>query len=267
MNINEYILKTAFVNSWKSLGKQFVHVLFLDYLYYIILLLVGSFYWYRILPLFGAVLDSAKLLQSSQTFSSTQEFLTTVQGIGTQWSAFKWYSLGVFLVLFVNYLIFKYLVWMKIQRKQESFASFWKHLGFFALLNLIVILFYILVLAASWYMFVLETFNILFFFVVPLLLLFTMNVLHPAFMLQQNFVSSFSLFWNYGIKKFYLWIIPHLFMLAGAYFIMWFVSLFTFIPNIFYFFFYVLFFAAYFCWAKYYIYAVLKKIQQTRKLS
>lgn len=267
MNIKEYISKTAFVSSWKSLDKQFVHVLFFDYVYYLILLLVGSFYWYRILPLFGAVLDSAKLLQSAQTFSSTQEFLTTVQGIGTQWNAFKWYSLAVFLVLFVNYIIFKYLIWKKIQKKQESFASFWKHLSLFALLNLVVVLFYALVLIASWYLFVLETFNILFFFVVPLLLLFSMNVLHPTFMLQQSFTATLSLFWNFGIKKIHCWIIPHLIMGFGAYFMMWFVSLFGFIPNVIYFFLYVLCFALYFCWAKYYIYAVLKKIQQKRKLS
>ncbi len=265
MNIKEYLSKTAFVQSFTSLDKQFVHVLFLDYLYYIILLLVGSFYWYRILPLFGSVLDSAKLLQSAQTFSSTQDFLSTVQGIGTQWNTFKWYSLGIFLILFVNYVIFKYLVWMKIQKKQESFVSSSKHIGAFALLNISVILFYVLILVASWYLFVLETFNILFFFVVPLLLVFTMNILHPLFVQQEKFQKTLYSFWNVGIKKCYHWIIPHILLGIGAYFMMWFVSLFTFFPDVLYFFWYVLCFSAYFCWAKYYIYALLKKLQQMRK--
>lgn len=262
VGIKKNISNTAFISSFKSLDKNFMHVLFLDYLYYLILFLVGSFYWYKILPLFGSVLDSAKLLQSAQTFSSSQDFLTTVQGIGTEWSAFKWYSAVVFVVLFVNYVLFKYLVWMKIQKKQESFASFCKHISLFALINLSVILFYILVLIASWYLFVLETFNILFFFVVPVLLLFTLNILHPLFILKHQFVSTFSSFWNFGVKRFYVWILPHLLMAFLVYFVMWFVSVFDFFPDVLYFFWYVFCFAAYFCWAKYYIYEVFKKIEQ-----
>ena len=265
MQIKQLLSNTAFFHSWKSLDKKFVHVLFFDYLYSIFFLIIGSFFWYRVLPLFGSVLDSAKGLQSAQAFSSTQAFLSTVQGIGTQWSMFKWYSLGVFALIFVDYVLFKYLVWRTLQKKQESLSQFFTHLGFFAVVNLLVVLFYVLILVASWYLFVLETFNIMFFFVVPLLFLFTMNIMHPIFVQKPQLSLCFSCFWNIGIKNIHKWIIPHLLLLSGAYLIMLFVALFTFLPDALYFFWYVLCFAAYFCWAKYYIFAVLQKIQTRQK--
>ncbi len=267
MQIKQLLSNTAFIHSWKSLDKQFVHVLLFDHVYSLFLLIIGSFFWYRVLPWFGSVLDSAKGLQSAQAFSSTQDFLSTVQGIGTQWSMFKWYSLGAFALIFVDYVLFKYLVWRTLQKKQESFSQFSKHLGLFAVVNLAVVLFYVLVLVASWYMFVLETFNIMFFFVVPLLLLFTMNLVHPIFVQKPQLSVCFSSFWNIGLKNFHRWIIPHLLLLLGALLIMEFVQLFLFLPDVVYFFWYVLCFAAYFCWAKYYIFAVLEKIQNKIKKS
>lgn len=267
VNIRAFIFNSAFVQSFRSLDKKFVHILFLDYLYYVILLFVGSFYWYRVLPLFLSVLESADLLQNIQTFSSTEEFVTSIQAIGMQWSAFKWYSLGVGVILFFNYVFFKYLVWAKIQKKYEKHEQ-WKRVAkkiwLFALVNLVVVLSLVLFLVASWYLFVLETFNIMFFFVVPLLFIFIMNVIHPLFVQTGTFQETFVAFFRVGIQKWYVWIIPHLFMLLGLYVVMEIVPLLLFLPDAAYFVWYVLCFAAYLCWAKYYIYAVLEKTWRTK---
>ncbi len=263
MNIQKfqkYLQNTAFVQSWKTLDRQFIHVLFLDFIYYLILLFVGSFYAYKILPAFFDLLDTAKLIQKAQTFTSQEQLIATVQTMGDQLTEFKIYSVVIALVLFLNYVVFKYLVWKKIQKKQQSLKELFLSLGNFAVLNICAFAFFILLLVASWYLFVLETFNIIFFFVMPLIVFYTMALLHPLFVMTQSVQKTVSAFVEIGIKKVHCFIFPCIIMILGAFVVMEIVPFLLFLPVAVYFLWYVLCFAAYFCWTKYYVYACIIKI-------
>lgn len=251
----------AFVESWKALDRSIIHIIFLDFIYYSILLFVGSFYVYKVLPQFLQLLDAASLLRE-EIFASTDAFVTQAGTMLDQWTEFKIYTVVIALILFTNYTIFKYLIWLKIQKKHHPHKQLLKQLGQFALLNFTIIASIILFLVISYYLFVLETFNVMFFFVAPLLFIYLMNLTHPLFIMSEKYTVTWKLFWEMGIKQFYKFIIPHFVMLAGTVAMMWFVTLLLFLPSALYFIWYVLCFVAYFTWTKYYIWKIIQKAEK-----
>lgn len=251
--------QSTFIQSWKALDRAVIHIILLDFIYYSILLFVGSFYVYKILPQALQLLDAASLFRD-EIFASTDAFVTSAGSMLDQWTAFKIYTVVIAILLFTNYVLFKYLIWLKIQKKHVPRKKFLTQLGQFALLNMTIIAGIILFLVGSYYSFVLDTFNIMFFFVAPALFIYTMNLAHPLFTKTENYTATWALFWNIGLKQCYKFIIPHLIMLAGTFAVMWVVTLLLFLPSALYFVWYVLCFAAYFTWTKYYMYELIKKI-------
>ena len=55
------------IQSWKALDKSIIHIILLDFIYYSILLFVGSFYVYKVLPQALQLLDAASLLKDEIT--------------------------------------------------------------------------------------------------------------------------------------------------------------------------------------------------------
>ncbi|MBI5001988.1 hypothetical protein HZC31_01235 [Candidatus Woesearchaeota archaeon] len=251
----------AIIQSWKALDKSIIHIILLDFIYYSILLFVGSFYVYKVLPQALQLLDAASLLRD-EIFASTNDFVTQAGSMLDQWTEFKVYTIVIGLLLFANYVIFKHFIWLKIQKKHQEHKKLLTQLGQFALLNLTIIVGIVLFLVGSYYAFVLDTFNIMFFFVAPLLFIYTMNLAHPLFTMTEKYTETWRLFWEVGIKQCYKFIIPHLIMLAGTVAMMWVVTLLLILPSALYFVWYVLCFAAYFTWTKQYIWAVIKKAQE-----
>lgn len=259
-SIKNVIANTALVNSFRAIKKSFIHVIFLDFLYYTIFLFVGSFYVLRILPWLFDAIEGAKILKET-AFASTAEFLAEGTAIQLQWSSFKIYTISIFIILLVNYVFFKYLIWQKILEKKEPFKKEAKNLGMFALLNAGIALTAILILVACYYLFVLEVFNIFFFFVVPLLTLYTVTLAHPLFVESLSFQKTAVQFFVIGAKNCYRWIIPFIIMLLGVYLVMQIVPILLFLPDALYFVWYVLCFAAYFSWSKLYIKEIIRKIE------
>lgn len=258
--LKELIANTAFISSFRAIKKSFIHVIFLDFLYYTIFLFVGSFYALRVLPWLFDAIEGAKILKET-AFATTAEFLAEGTAIQLQWSSFKLYTVSIFIILLLNYVFFKYLIWQKILEKKALFKKEIKNLGMFVLLNAGIILSAVLILVACYYLFVLDVFNIFFFFVVPLTALYTVTITHPLFVESLSFQKTAQQFFVVGIKNVYQWIIPFIIMAAGVYLVMQIVPILLFLPDAVYFVWYVLCFAAYFSWSKYYIHEVIKKIK------
>ncbi len=265
MRVKEVIQKSALFRSFQAINRQFIHVLFLDFLYYIVLLFVGFFYVYKILPSFLHMLDVVELLKAGQAFSSVEELISGIGAIQTQWTSFQIWSGIIFLVLFLNYCIFKYLIWKKIQKKHMGIKQDAKNVGAFAILTVSVLLGAILALLMSWYTFVLQYFNLMFFFIVPFAAIYSINLLHPLYIQQQSLKKTYAQFWNIGIKKCYTFLIPYFLILLGLVLVVKILPVFLFLPNTLYFLVYVLAFAVYFSWIKLYFYALLQKQTEKQK--
>jgi hypothetical protein len=205
------------------------------------------------------MLDVVELLKQGQAFSSVEKLISGIGAIQTQWISFQLWTIVFFLLLLLNYCIFKYWIWKKIQKKQAKLKQDAKSISAFAVLTASVLVGAILALLLSWYTFVLKFFNLMFFFVVPFATIYTINLLHPLYVQQQSLKKTYAEFWNIGIKKCYLFLIPYLLMLLGLVLVVKILPLFLFLPDTLYFLVYVLAFAAYFSWAKYYIFALLQK--------
>ena len=264
MKIKEVITNTALLSSFRAIKKSFMHVIFLDFLYYVIFLFVGSFYVLRVLPWLFDAIEGAKILKET-AFASTAEFLAKGTAIHLQWSSFKIYTISIFIILLLNYVFFKYFIWKKILEKKAPFKKELKDLGMFTLLNAGIVLAVVLILVGAYYLFVLDVFNIFFFFIVPLTALYTITLTHPLFVESLSFQKTAQQFFVVGIKNIYRWIIPFIIMTAGAYLVMQVVPILLFVPDAVYFVWYILCFAAYFSWCKLYVHEVIKKIGQKTK--
>jgi len=267
MKIITFINKSAFMNSLNSINKKFIHIIFLDFLYYTILLFTGSFYIYRILPKAMQIMDVAELIEAGKAFSSADELIMGMASFSAEWLSFKIWTAVIVVFLILNYVVFKYLIWNKIQDKHQKLKQAIKSMSYFALLNIIIIIIALLALVLSWYIFTLEFFNIMFFLVVPVLAIYSINLLHPLFVKSESIKISFAHFINIGIKKFYLFIIPYLIMIIGLYLVMRILPVFLFVPDALYFVLYVLVFSAYFSWCKYYIFAIIMRVKNDNSKS
>ncbi len=256
--LKELLTHSAFINSFRSLNKKFIHIIFLDFLYYTIFLFLGSFYVLRVLPWLFDAIEGAKILKQT-VFTTTAEFIASGTAIQLQWSSFKIYTIIIFLILLLNYVFFKYLIWQKILERKESLKIMAKHIALFAFLNAFLAFFAIIILVICYYIFVLEIFNIFFFFIVPALTLYTLCIIHPLFMQSKNIQKTAVQFFDVGIKHFYCWLVPCIIIIFGAYLVMEIVPILLFLPDAVYFVWYVLCFAVYFSWSKYYILEVIKK--------
>lgn len=266
MKVREVIQNSAFVQSWKALDKRFIHVVFLDFLYYSILLFAGSFWVYKVLPTFLQLTKAAELLKGAGVeFFSVESFTGEIESLGMQWNEVLLYTTLIVILLFADYCLFKYLIWLKIQEKQQKGKQLLKSLGNFALLNSAVLLFSVIILFLSYNIFVLETFNIFFYFIVPFTAVYTLNLLHPLFVMTQSLKQAVQEYVKIGIQHVHLFIIPYVIMLVGLYLVFKMVPLMLFLPVAAYFVWYVLAFAAYFTLTKYYLYEVVKKIKAKRE--
>jgi hypothetical protein len=261
-------MQSAFIKSFRA--KGFIHVVMLDFIYYTILLFLSSFYVYRILPSFLSIIDAVDLLKSGALFSSTQELLTQTDVMSANWLSFKIYTIIIAVVLFFNYCIFKYLVWKRISQKQQVLKDLLKSIGLFSLLNFILIFVYSLLILFSYFIFVSETFNIFLFFVLPIIIIYTQNLIHPLFMQTQSFKDTAKQYFAVGIKKLYRFIIPYTLMITAFLLVMYIVPLLLFLPSALYTLWYVLVFVIYFSWTKYYFHALIipspEKISQKQKV-
>jgi hypothetical protein len=250
---------TALMQSLKSVDKQFIHVVFLDFLYYLVLLFAGSFYIFRILPSFFHMLDVTELLQAG-AYQSTEEFFAGVDTLSLEYNTFLIATIGLIIILIANYCLFKYLIWNKILKKHEKRKPLALHIAKFAGINTLIFIKIILVLVFSWYVFTIDFFNIIFFFILPLAAVYKLNLIHPLYAMHKDIKKVYKAFIKIGIKQCYKFIIPYVIMAVGLYILISFIlPLFIFLPSAGYFVVYVLSFAAYFSWTKYYLLAVIKK--------
>lgn len=259
MKLKEAIDNSALFTTFKTINNHFLYVFFLDYLYYMIFLFVGSFYVYKILPSFLHILDVAELLKEGQAYATLGELISGITAIQEQWFSFQIGTVVFFLFLLLNYCIFKYVIWKKIQNKNALFKQDAKSVGAFALLSVSVLLGALLVLLISWYTFTLRYFNFMFFFVVPFAAIYANNLLHPLYVQQLSIKKTYTIFWNVGVKKCYKFMIPYLIMLIGIVFVIKIIPVFLFLPDALYFLVYVLAFVTYFSWTKYYLFVLLQK--------
>ncbi len=228
----------------------------LDFVYYIIFLFVGSFYVYRVLPQFLNILNASDLLTTAG-YTSAEQFMKIVDTMSTDWTSFKIYTVIIALLLFFNYCIFKYLIWKKVQQREQTIKQLVKSIALFAVLNISILLFFTALTFFCYYIFVLESFNIFLFFVLPVLMIYAVNLLHPLFVQTQSFKQTLKAFFEKGIKKIYVFIIPYLLMTIGLIAVMYIVPLLLFLPAAVYTVWYVLVFVMYFTWTKYYIFACI----------
>lgn len=273
----EFFMDSTFLASWKALDKRCIHVIFLDFLYYTILLFAGSFWVYKVLPTFLQLTKAAELLKGvGGEFFSVESFTEEIESLGMQWNEVLLYTTLIALLLFANYCLFKYLIWLKIQGKHQKGKQLLKSLCYFALLNGAVLLLDVAVLFVSYNIFVLETFNVLFYFVIPLIAIYSLNLLHLLFAMTQSLKQTVQEYGRIGIRHVHLFIIPYLIMLLGVFIMIFFQKLpLTVIEygqmtgvydqsvslQALYFTWYCLLIAAYFTWTKYYLWELIKKIK------
>ncbi len=257
MKIYSRIVK--WIDLIKHFQQEYFHLLFLDSVYYLIMLFTGSFYIYRILPQFLHILDVADLLRAGK-YATTDSLMTSIDAMTIQLANFKIWSVVILLILFANYSIFKYLIWNRIFKIQEKPKTLCKNIGIFAVLNMIIAMKIVLALILSYYFFTPEFFNIVFFMIVPLAAIYTINLLHPLFVKEKNILKAYRLFFVYGIQQFYRFIVPYTIMIICFIIVMQYVlPFFLFLPDFAYVLLYVAGFAAYFNLTKYYILAVVQK--------
>jgi hypothetical protein len=248
---------TALIQSFKKIKKDFIHIVFLDFIYYIILLFVGSFYIYKILPSFLHLLDVEDILQRSQ---STEQFTAAVDAFTSQYIEFKVWTVVIAILLIANYALFKYLIWNKILGLQEKRKTQIKNIITFAGLHVIIIIKVTLAIIFSYYFFTIDFFNIMFFLVIPLAILYKVNLVHPLFVKHKNITKTYRAFMDIGVKKCYVFIVPYFIMAVGLFLLIQYIlPALLFLPTAAYVVVYVLSFAAYFSWTKYYMGEVIKK--------
>jgi hypothetical protein len=254
--------ETAFIKSFRA--KSFVPAFILDFVYYLILLCAGSFYVYRILPEFLNTLDAVEILQNN-SFASAAEFIAEIETTTQTWTSFKIYTVIFAVLLFANYCIFKYLVCKKIQVREQQLNEIVKSIGIFAVLNIIALLFYVSLTITAYYILVLEYFNIFLFVVLPIIIIYTQNLIHPLFVESRSLRETIKAYYIIGVKNVHVFIIPYCIMTAGLIFVMYLVSLLVFLPAAVYTAVYVMAFTAYLLWCKYYIFTVKQKVHIPQK--
>jgi hypothetical protein len=250
-----WLKNTLLYKSFQSLGHRFIHLTFLDFLYYLTFALVGSFYFYRVLPKLSILQSAQPLLEQVDSWREEGVF-QELTDIERSVAEFKIYTALVLGIIFLSYIIIKWVISTLMQDKKLQKVQFVK----FTILNLIFASGFITLTAILYSLFQEAMFAILFVFIMVPLTIYLVNNLHPIFVnnknIFQSYIKAFSTF-----KKIHYFIIPYIviFIIFIAIYIL--LSFLNFIPDTLFLLIFLLIFACYITWAKVYLLSILKKIK------
>ena len=248
--INESFRKTIFFQSFKQLKKEYLLAVLLDFVYYIIFLITGSFVFFKLFPKMVQLQNALQNVNATETLSMLNSYLQTA----------KLYSILVVIILFVNYNLMKWLIW-KVLLKEKIFskehetktlANSVKELGKFTTINIILWISMGIILYASNFFMMQKFFSYMLILVYIPFFIYVFLFIHPLFMKHKTIKHTLQELFKIVFAK-----IPHLFpkyLLMVLLFIIWLrlTMLLLFIPQTMYFIIYVALLTIYFNWTKVY---------------
>ncbi len=250
-----WLKNTLIYKSFQSISHRFIHLSFLDFLYYLTFALAGSFYVYRVLPKLSILQSAQPLLEQVDSWREEGVF-QELTDIERSVAEFKIYTALVLGIIFLSYIIIKWLISTLMQDKKLEKVQFVK----FTILNLIFISGFITLTAVVYSLFQEAIFAILFVFLLVPLSIYLVNNLHPIFVKDKtifnSYIKAFSTF-----KKIHYFILPYLIIFTIFILIYIVLSFLNFIPDTLFLLIFLLIFACYITWAKVYLLSILKKIK------
>ena len=250
-----WLKNTLIYKSFQNLSQRFIHLSFLDFLYYLTFALAGSFYFYRVLPKLSILQSAQPLLEQVDSWREEGVF-QELTDIERSVAEFKIYTVLVIAIIFISYIIIKWLISTLMQDKKLQKMQFVK----FTILNLIFASGFITLTAVLYSLFQEAMFAILFVFILVPLTIYLVNNLHPIFVKDKTIFTSYIKAFS-TLKKIHYFILPYLIIFTIFIAIYILLSFLNFIPDTLFLLIFLLIFACYITWAKVYLLSILKRIK------
>ena len=260
MNMLSVLKNTAFFKSFKRLDGPFLFSVVLDFIYYVLFLLGGSFFLFRVYPRIFQLRDALNEVDNVAALESMGSLLTD----------FQMYTLLVFVFLILNYVFFKWLIW-KVLLKEKVLGvkgSVWSRvkpallqLSTFFVVVLLLGALLVLVSVVSYFLFKEKAFGYLFFLVyLPFfsyLILFT----HLLAVHTRSIKKTGELFVRLVIGKLHRLAFPFILMMFLGFVWIGFIQKLLFLPANAYVVLYTVLISAFFTWCKVYALELVEKVE------
>jgi hypothetical protein len=246
---------SAFINSFKQ-GKDFVFYVFLDIIYYVLLLGIIVFIGRVVYPKLVFLRGVKELINNMQS-ASFYEVQATFTYIRETYYGFFIYAAIVIIALFLLYTFLKSYFWYKVRNENYTLKALLK----FSLLNLIILCLFILI----GYM-IIKVINQQNQITALLLILYpavvySINLLHPLLAMHKSLRKTAKCFLSIGVARFYKFIIPYILMIIILIILLRFMLLLQlFLPDYIYYVIYLILFALFTTWCKLYLYKINENI-------
>ncbi|MBI5392521.1 hypothetical protein HZA96_01505 [Candidatus Woesearchaeota archaeon] len=252
MHIND----SAFIQSFKQ-RKDFIFYVFLDIIYYVLLLGIIAFVGRVVYPKLVYLRGVKEMLNGMQK-SSFYELQATFTYIRETYYGFFIYAAIVIICLFLLYTFLKSYFWYKVRGESYTLKTLLK----FSFLNIVMLCLFVLV--GYIIIKVINQQNQ----VTTLLLilypaaLYSINLLHLLLAIHKSLRKTAKAFFSLGIVKFYKFIIPYLFMIAILIILLYFMILLQFfLPDYVYYIIYLILFVVFTTWCKLYLLKIIERNQ------
>ncbi len=248
-----FLKKTAFVQSFVY-EKKHGYVMLFDYVYYLLMIFLGSFYMYRVLPRLYEVQMQAPQIQQLSLTTVNPELMAQISQLESTFFAFKLYTILVTLGLVLSYCFFKYLVWSFILNRKLTPKQF----GKFILLNAITTAL-VLLIATLLYTFIKDEIIPVFMFMTFLWWIYLIVASHPLFVASESLKTALRE--THRFRTVRTLVLPLTAMTIMGLLIFNLLPLLLFLPDIIHLFVILFIIVMYTTWAKNYIFIALEQKQ------
>ena len=250
--------KTALVQSFKNLDSTYFFTVVLDFIYYILFVLVGSFFFFRVLPKLQQLEEAKNQIANLEALSSLSDVVME----------FKAYTLLTILLLLLNYHIIKWLIWKllfnetilaKKQGLLNKLKPALKELSRFFIINMILLVIIVALTLISHIAMEPKAFSYLFMIIYLPLFCYLVLFTHPIAVKEKGLKKTLKQCWDLMITKFYKFIGPYLLMFIVFFLWLWIIQLFLALPAQVYVVVYLIWLSLFFNWCKVYAKLLLEK--------
>lgn len=266
--IKQVFQQTAFVKAISNLNGSYFFAVVLDFIYYLLFLLVGSFFMFRVYP---------KVMQIQQAITAVQS-QEGLAALSTLFGEFKAYSLLVVVFIILNYIILKWLIWKVLLNEkifsegeertvqtektlQRKIKILFKDLTRFAGVTLLVLIFVAIFLLLGFLIAKQETFGYLVtLFYLPLLI-YLLLFAHPLAVQKKSFKEACKATFKVTIANVHRLFFPYLLMVILFFIWLYVLQLFLFLPIQMYLVLYLVGLSLFFNACKVYAKELIEKIQ------
>lgn len=258
--IKQTLSNNSFIKSFQCFKRNnllsYLMTVMYDLAYYFVFALIVVGFIRYILPKATFLFKAKSFVEGMQNLPAEQLISMAQQMENSIYFTAAFAIITLLLILF-SFSFFKGLIWSRIQNKKYTFKTFLS----LCATNFIISLFFVGLLLIGVY--VIDASNqtmFLLYFALP----FTIYLSHMAnavvsFFAAETVKEIILTFLKIAFAKIYLFIIPYAIFLAALVILIKFMISINFLPPKIYYLIYLLLFVGYSCWAKQYVWVVIRK--------